>query len=62
MDIVICALYNRTPYRYGRRRKRYIRMEVGHVGKKFHLQAVALGLDTMEVSASHHEEVRKILG
>lgn len=62
VDIVICALYHKTSYRYGRRGERYVHMEVGHVGENIHLQAVALGLATVEVGAFHDEEVRKVLG
>jgi SagB-type dehydrogenase family enzyme len=62
VDIVICALYHRTSYRYGRRGERYVHMEVGHVGENIHLQAVALGLATVEVGAFHDEEVSKVLG
>ena len=60
-DIVVCALYSRTSYRYGRRGERYVHMEVGHVGENVHLQAVALGLGTVMVGAFDDEEVRKIL-
>jgi SagB-type dehydrogenase family enzyme len=62
VSIVICALYHRTFYRYGRRGERYVHMEVGHVGENIHLQAVALGLATVEVGAFHDEEVSKLLG
>jgi SagB-type dehydrogenase family enzyme len=62
VDIVICALYYRTSYRYGRRGERYVHIEVGHVGENIHLQAMALGLATVEVGAFHDEEVREILG
>jgi SagB-type dehydrogenase family enzyme len=62
VDIVICTLYHRTSYRYGTRGERYVHMEVGHVGENIHLQAVALGLATVEVGAFRDEEVRKILG
>jgi len=62
VNIVICALYHRTSYRYGRRGERYVHIEVGHVGENIHLQAVALGLATVEVGAFHDEEVRKVLG
>jgi SagB-type dehydrogenase family enzyme len=62
VDIVICALYHRTSYRYGKRGERYVHMEVGHVGENIHLQTVALGLATVEVGAFHDEEVRKVLG
>ena len=61
VDIVICALYTRTSYRYGRRGERYVHMEVGHVGQNIHLQAVALGLATVEVGAFDDENVRKVL-
>jgi SagB-type dehydrogenase family enzyme len=62
VDIVICAIYHRTSYRYGKRGERYIHMEVGHVGENIHLQAVALGLSTVEVGAFNDEEVTKVLG
>lgn len=62
VDIVICALYHRTSYRYGKRGERYVHMEVGHAGENIHLQAVALGLATVEVGAFHDEEVKKVLG
>ena len=60
--IVICALYHRTSYRYGRRGERYVHIEVGHIGENIHLQAVALGLATVEVGAFRDEEVREVLG
>jgi SagB-type dehydrogenase family enzyme len=59
--IVVCALYPRTAYRYGRRGERYVYMEVGHVGQNVALQAVALGLATAMVGAFEDEEVRKAL-
>ena len=62
VDIVICALYHKTSSRYGRRGERYVHIEVGHLGENIHLQAVALGLATVEVGAFHDEEVRGILG
>jgi len=62
VDIVICALYHRTSYRYGGRGERYVHIEVGHVGENIHLQAVALGLATVEIGAFNDEEVRKVLG
>lgn len=62
VDIVICAVYQRTCRRYGERGERYVHMEVGHVGENIHLQAVALGLATVEVGAFHDENVKKVLG
>jgi SagB-type dehydrogenase family enzyme len=61
VDIIICAIYTRTSYTYGRRGERYVHMEVGHVGENIHLQAVALDLATVEVGAFDDEEVRKTL-
>jgi SagB-type dehydrogenase family enzyme len=61
VDIVICALYTRTAYRYGRRGERYVHMEVGHVGQSISLQAVALGLATVMVGAFEDNELRRIL-
>ncbi len=61
VDIVVCALYPRTAYRYGRRGERYVHMEVGHVGQNVSLQAIALGLATVMVGAFEDEEVRSVL-
>ena len=62
VDIVLCALYHRTSGRYGKRAERYVHMEVGHAGQNIHLQAVALGLATVEIGAFRDEEVREVLG
>ena len=62
VNIVICALYHRTSYRYGKRGERYVHMEVGHVGENIHLQAVALGLSTVEVGAFDDGAVTRVLG
>jgi SagB-type dehydrogenase family enzyme len=62
VDIVLCALYHRTSSRYGKRIERYVHMEVGHTGQNIHLQAVALGLATVEVGAFRDEEVSEVLG
>jgi SagB-type dehydrogenase family enzyme len=61
VDIVICALYERTSRRYGRRGERYVHMEAGHVGENIHLQAVALGLAVVMVGAFEDERVRKLM-
>ena len=62
VDIVICALYERTSWRYGTRAERYVHMEVGHVGENIHLQAAALGLAVVMVGAFYDEEVSKVMG
>jgi len=62
VDIVVCAILQRTSRRYGKRAERYVNMEVGHVGQNIHLQAVALGLATVEVGAFDDEDVSRVLG
>ena len=61
VDIVICALFERTTRRYGNRGERYVHIEVGHAGQNIYLQATALGLATVAVGAFNDEQVRKVL-
>ncbi len=61
VDIVICALYERTTRRYGDRGERYVNIEVGHAGQNIYLQATALGLATVAIGAFYDEQVRDIL-
>jgi len=59
LDIIICALYQRTTLRYGSRGERYVHIEVGHAGQNIYLQATALGLATVAIGAFHGEQVRR---
>lgn len=61
VDIVICAIYERTQQRYGDRAERYVHMEVGHVGQNIYLQAFALGLATVAVAAFRGREAAEVL-
>ncbi len=61
LDIVICALYQRTLRRYGERGARYVHMEAGHAGQNIYLEAAALGLGTVAIGAFHDEAVREAL-
>ena len=61
VDIVICALYQRTTRRYGSRGERYVHIEVGHAGQNIYLQATALGLATVAIGAFYDEQVREVL-
>jgi SagB-type dehydrogenase family enzyme len=62
LDIVICAVYERTAWRYGQRTERYVHMEAGHVGENIHLQAVALGLAVVMVGAFSDDDVSRVVG
>lgn len=61
VDIVICAVYERTTRDYGNRGERYVHIEVGHAGQNIYLQATALGLATVAIGAFHDEQVREVL-
>lgn len=61
LDIVICALYQRTSLSYGSRGERYVHIEVGHAGQNIYLQATALGLATVAIGAFNDEQVREVL-
>jgi SagB-type dehydrogenase family enzyme len=61
VDIIICALYTRTAYRYGKRGETYVHIEVGHASQNISLQAVALGLATVMIGAFDDKAIRKIL-
>ena len=61
IDLVICAVYERTTRVYGERGYRYVYMEVGHVGQNVYLMATALGLGTVVIGAFHDDWVAKII-
>jgi len=61
LNIVICAIYERTTMTYGIRGERYVHIEVGHTGQNIYLQATALGLGTVAVGAFSDERVREVL-
>jgi SagB-type dehydrogenase family enzyme len=61
VNIVICAVYERTARRYGNRAERYVHMEIGHAGQNIYLQATALGLGTVAIGAFNDEAVREAL-
>lgn len=60
VNILICAVYDRTVIYYGERGYRYVYMEAGHSAQNVCLQAVALGLDSVCVGAFVDNEVKKI--
>lgn len=61
VNIVICAVYERTTNYYGERGVRYVHIEVGHVGQNIYLMATALGLGTVAVGAFYDSHVARII-
>ena len=61
ISLVICAQYERTTQKYGKRGRRYVHIEVGHVGQNIYLQAESLGLATAAIGAFVDEAVKKVL-
>ena len=61
VDIIICAVYEKVTSRYGDRGIRYTDIEVGHAAQNVHLQAVALGLDSVPIGAFNDDVISKLL-
>lgn len=62
VTVLIAADYERTARRYGERARRYVHIEVGHVGENIYLQAEALGLASVAVGAFRDTEVARAFG
>ncbi len=62
INIVICAVYERTTRVYGERGYRYVYMEDGHVGQNIYLMAAALKLGAVVIGAFYDDEVKNIIG
>ncbi|MCS7108539.1 MAG: SagB/ThcOx family dehydrogenase [Sulfolobales archaeon] len=61
VNIVICAVYERTTSRYGERGIRYVILEAGHVGQNIYLMSTSLGLGTVAIGAFYDDEVAKVI-
>lgn len=59
--VVITADVKRTAVKYGKRARRYVHMEVGHVAQNILLQATALGLANATVGAFKDRELKSLL-
>jgi len=61
MNLIICAEFSRTTWRYGQRGVRYVFIEVGHCAQNVHLEAVALGLSSVPIGAFDDDQVKTVL-
>ncbi len=61
MNLIICAEFSRTTWRYGQRGIRYVFIEVGHCAQNVHLEAVALGLSSVPIGAFDDDQVKEVL-
>lgn len=59
--VVFTAVYKRTSRKYGPRGERYVHIEVGHAAENLFLQAVDLGLGTVDVGAFNDKAVAERL-
>ncbi|MCS7111050.1 MAG: SagB/ThcOx family dehydrogenase [Ignisphaera sp.] len=61
INVVICAVYERTTRVYGERGYRYVYMEVGHAGQNIYLEATALNLGAVVIGAFYDDWVKGII-
>ncbi|TKJ19430.1 MAG: nitroreductase [Promethearchaeota archaeon Loki_b32] len=61
LNVIICAIFERTTQRYGERGVRYVYMEIGHCAQNIHLEAVALGLSSVPIGAYEDNKVKDVL-
>ncbi len=61
-SLVLCGIYERTAWHYGKRARRFVHMEIGHAAQNIYLQSAALGLGTVAVGSFNDEMVGKLLG
>ncbi len=61
LNIVVCAVQQRTVSKYGERGRQYIYYEAGHIAQNIHLQALGLGLGSLPIGAFDEQALRNIL-
>lgn len=61
LNIIICAIFERTTQRYGERGIRYVYIEIGHCAQNIHLEAIALGLESVPIGAFEDERIKQVL-
>lgn len=62
VNIVICAVIERTAVKYGERAEQYVLIETGHAGENICLQAQSLGLGVVTVGAFYEDKIKKVIG
>jgi SagB-type dehydrogenase family enzyme len=60
--IVIGANYSRTEKRYGKRAKRYVKLEAGHAAQNILLQATAMNLGAVTVGSFNDTDLKSMIG
>ncbi|MCX7957268.1 MAG: SagB/ThcOx family dehydrogenase [Endomicrobia bacterium] len=61
LNILICAVFNRTVSVYGERGYRYVYIEVGHCAQNIALVVVSLGLCSVCVGAFCEDKIKKLI-
>ena len=61
-SIILAADYKRTMRIYGQRGRRYVHIEIGHIGENIYLECESLGLSTVTIGAFSDSLVKKALG
>jgi len=61
INIIICAVYERTTLYYGNRGVRYVHFEIGHCAQNLCLQAISLGLDSVCIGAFDDKKLKSLL-
>ena len=59
-DIVIAGSVKKLARKYGKKARRYMLLEAGHIAQNIHLQAVSLGLGSVPIGAFDISQVRKV--
>ena len=59
--VVFAAVFQRTTEKYGELGDMFVHMEAGHAAQNVHLQAMALGLESVPVCAFKREGVTQVL-
>ncbi|APV51465.1 hypothetical protein BWI17_18265 [Betaproteobacteria bacterium GR16-43] len=59
--VVMCAVFQRTMWKYGSRGYRYTLLDAGHIGQNLYLSAGAMGLGAVTIGGFFDAEVNRLL-